>query len=76
MTRVTLRLGRSVTQGKSVILRGMTSEERFAAHEQWLLDHDKALTKHDEAIEEIHAVLLELAQQMTRLMNVVEKKDR
>lgn len=47
----------------------MTPEERFEAHEQWLLDHDRALAKHDammakhdEAIAEIHEVLAEVGQ--------------
>lgn len=35
----------------------MTSEERFEAHEQWLLDHDRAVKKHDEDITRIHAML-------------------
>ena len=60
----------------------MTPEERFEAHEQWLLDHDKALAKHERDMTEIRAtlaetveiqrkqagVLLELTQHVTRLL--------
>ena len=56
----------------------MTSEERFAAHEQWLLDHDRLFAdqarKHDETIAEIHAILLELAQALTRLADLSKIK--
>jgi hypothetical protein len=61
----------------------MTPEERFEAHEQWLLDHDRAIARYDgwlarmQEIQQQQAdiqrkqseVLLEIAQHVTRLLD-------
>jgi len=61
----------------------MTPEDRVALHEQWLLDHDRAMARHDREMAEIRAiqteqarlqqqqsaVLLELTQQIIRLLD-------
>jgi hypothetical protein len=54
----------------------MTPEERFAAHEQWLLDHDRAIaelraiqTEQARLQQQQSAVLLELTQQIVRLLD-------
>jgi hypothetical protein len=54
----------------------MTPEERFEAHEQWLLDHDRAIKeivdiqRQQAAVQhQQSAVLLEIAQQVARLLD-------
>ena len=54
----------------------MTPEERFAAHEQWLLDHDRAITEireiqrqQTEVQRQQSAVLLEIAQHVAKLLD-------
>lgn len=53
----------------------MTPEERFAAHEQWLLDHDKSIIEIKSILQETvaiqrrqSAVLLEIAEHVARLL--------
>jgi hypothetical protein len=54
----------------------MTPEERFDAHEQWLLDHDRGIAEIRTMLHDITslqqrqaAVLLELTEQVTRLLD-------
>jgi hypothetical protein len=55
---------------------GMTPEERFAMHEQWLLDHDKAIAEMKDVLRQVadvqrqqSAVMLEIAQHVARLLD-------
>jgi hypothetical protein len=47
----------------------MTPEERFEAHEQWLLDHDRTIKEISDIQRRQAAVLLEISQHVARLLD-------
>jgi hypothetical protein len=65
----------------------MTPDERFDAHEQWLLDHDKRLAEHaawqaqmERGLVHIHEILAETSeiqrQQSRVLLDIARHVDR